>query len=76
MILLPQESLEQGVNSMRKVTESWRDVHIKDKSMVWNSDLVEGLELRNLFTCAEQTNVSAEAPPRGTCEAMYEVGQT
>jgi len=56
-----QESLEEGVKKMRDVTLSWKDVHIKDKSMVWNSDLVEGLELRNLLTCAEQTIVSAEA---------------
>lgn len=56
-----QESLEEGVGKMEKVLDSWKDLHIKDRSMIWNSDLVEALELRNLLTCAQQTIVSAEA---------------
>lgn len=46
---------------MEKVLDTWKDLGIKDRSMIWNSDLVEALELRNLLTCAQQTIVSAEA---------------
>ena len=56
-----QASLEHGVKQLSRVLGTWKDVGIKDRSMIWNSDLVETLELRNLLTCADQTIVSAEA---------------
>ncbi len=56
-----QASLENGVKELSRVLSTWKDVGIKDRSMIWNSDLVETLELRNLLTCADQTIVSAEA---------------
>ena len=54
-------SLKNGVKAMSEIYSRMPDVKVTDRSLIWNSDLVETLELENLMTCAIATVVSAEA---------------
>ena len=56
-----QETLENGCKEIDECVASFEDVGIQDRSMVWNTDLVETLELENLLTNAAVTMHSAEA---------------
>ena len=55
-----QETLAEGVEKVREIRESFADVKVSDRSLVWNSDLVETLELQNLLGQALVTITSAE----------------
>ena len=56
-----QESLETGCQRVSKLWEDMADIKVSDRSLIWNSDLVETLELDNLMTNAIVTVYSAEA---------------
>ena len=54
------ETLAEGVEKIREIHASFADVKVSDRSLVWNSDLVETFELQNLLGQALATIVSAE----------------
>jgi succinate dehydrogenase / fumarate reductase flavoprotein subunit len=54
------EVLAEGVAQIRRVIESFDEVGVTDRSMIFNTDLVETLELDNLLGQALVTIVSAE----------------
>ncbi|MCB8873582.1 succinate dehydrogenase flavoprotein subunit [Acidisoma silvae] len=55
------ESLTLGVEKIQKVWKGMDDMSVSDRSLIWNSDLVEALELHNLMGAAMTTMVGAEA---------------
>ncbi|MEM5581584.1 succinate dehydrogenase flavoprotein subunit [Roseibium sp. AS2] len=56
-----QESLEQGCKRLTEIWGELQDVKVSDRSLIWNSDLVETLELENLMANAITTVYGAEA---------------
>ena len=55
------KTLAEGVEKMTKVAAKIDDLHVTDRSLIWNSDLMETLELTNLMPNALATIVGAEA---------------
>jgi succinate dehydrogenase / fumarate reductase flavoprotein subunit len=56
-----QESLEKGCERISAIWNELKDIKVFDRSMIWNSDLVETLELENLMANAIATVYGAEA---------------
>ena len=53
------ESLAEGIELLRKTFASFSDVRVSDRSLIWNTDLVETMELENLLLNAAATIESA-----------------
>jgi len=57
------ETLKEGKAKISEVFTSFEKVKVSDRSLVWNSDLIETLELSNLLAQAVATMHSAEQRP-------------
>jgi succinate dehydrogenase / fumarate reductase, flavoprotein subunit len=53
------ETLAQGIAKLGDTFRSFADVRVSDRSLIWNTDLVETLELENLLLQATATIHSA-----------------
>jgi succinate dehydrogenase / fumarate reductase flavoprotein subunit len=54
------ETLAEGKRRISEIYDSFQDVSVTDRSLVWNTDLIETLELSNLLAQAVATMHSAE----------------
>ena len=54
-----EKTLKEGVNEIRKPFDGLEDISVKDKSLLFNTDLVESLEFDNLIRQAMTTMDSA-----------------
>merc|ERR1712019_325680 len=54
------KDLEIGKEKIQVIMKKYKDVGITDRSMVWNTDLIETIELENLLNQACQEMFSAE----------------
>ena len=54
------EVLQEGIKKLSQTFESFTDIKVSDRSLIWNTDLIETLELDNLLLQATATIVSAE----------------
>ncbi len=53
------EALDDGIAKLKACIDSFADVRVSDRGLVWNTDLIETLELENLLAQASVTITSA-----------------
>jgi succinate dehydrogenase / fumarate reductase, flavoprotein subunit len=54
------ESLREGMQRLARTFASMADVRVSDRSLIWNTDLIETIELENLLLQATATIACAE----------------
>ena len=54
------ESLREGMEKLARTFKSFADVRVNDRGLIWNTDLVETMELENLLLQATATINAAE----------------
>merc|ERR1712086_1190326 len=53
--------MKRGTEELPKIMKKYKDVGVQDRSLIWNTDLIETMELENLINQASQQMMAAEA---------------
>ena len=55
-----QDLLEEGCEKVHDISQMYTDIKLSDRGQVWNTDLIEALELENLLIQGKMTVYAAE----------------
>ena len=55
-----QDYLAEGCEKIQAISQEMKDIGISDRGNIWNTDLVEAMELENLMIQAKMTIFAAE----------------
>lgn len=55
-----QDLLDEGVKKVDEISEMYPDLKLSDRGNVWNTDLIEALELENLLIQGKMTIYAAQ----------------
>jgi len=55
-----QDLLEEGCEKVHDISQMYKDIKLTDRGQVWNTDLIEALELENLLIQGKMTVYAAE----------------
>jgi succinate dehydrogenase / fumarate reductase flavoprotein subunit len=54
-----EERIQEGLEKVRSLQQQYGQIYLDDKGNLWNTELLEALELRNLMTVGEMIMTSA-----------------
>ena len=61
LVFRTRDMLKEGCDLVTEIVEKYQNLKLNDRSLIWNTDLIEALELRNLMVQAKVAIFGAES---------------